>query len=174
MANKSIVLTGFMAVGKSSVGRQLAKLLKYKFVDTDREIVKQYKMTVSEIFEKFGEAEFRKAEREMAEKLCKSEKCIISTGGGMVTNDEIITMFLDNCYVVNLTAHVSKILKNASKTDKRPLLRGKTPKEVQELMDSREKYYVKCHLRIDATDLQIKQTAKKIADSYGKEVKIND
>ena len=173
MADKSIVLTGFMAVGKSSVGRQLAKILKYKFVDTDASIVKMYNMTISDIFEKYGEEEFRKAEKRLAEKICKWEKCIISTGGGMVTNEEIISMFLENCYVVNLTAHVSKIIKNASRTDKRPLLRGKTPQQVQELMDLREKYYVKCHLRIDTTKSNIKSTALKIADSYKKEVKTN-
>ena len=170
MENKSIVLTGFMAVGKSSVGRQLAKLKKYKFVDTDSMIVKQYGMTIDEIFSKYGEPEFRKAEFELAEKICKKEKCIISTGGGMVTNEKIIKMFLDNCFVVNLTADVTKIIKNAAKTDKRPLLRGKTPEQVKELMDNREKYYLNNHFRVDTTKLQIKQTAQLIADEYDKEV----
>lgn len=173
MRNKSIVLTGFMAVGKSSVGRQLAKLKKYKFVDTDSLIVKQYGMTIDEIFSKYGEAEFRKAELELAEKICREEKCIISTGGGMVTNEKIINMFLENCYVVNLTANVEKIIRNASKTDKRPLLRGKTPQQVKEMLDCREKYYINNHLRVDTTNWQIKQTAQYISQKYDEEVKIN-
>ena len=173
MENKSIVLTGFMAVGKSSVGRQLAKLKNYKFTDTDAMIVKQYGMTIDEIFSKYGEEEFRRAEFELAEKICKNEKCIISTGGGMVANEKIIKMFLDNCFVVNLTADVKKIIKNASRTDKRPLLRGKNAEEVKALMDSREKYYTNCHLRVDTTNLHIKQTALKISEEYDKEVKKN-
>ncbi len=173
MKNKSIVLTGFMAVGKSSVGRQLAKLKKYKFVDTDALIVKQYGMTIDEIFSKYGEEEFRKAEFELARKICRDERCVISTGGGMVTNEKIINMFLENCYVVNLTADVKKVVKNASRTDKRPLLRGKTPEQVKKLMESREKYYLNNHLRVDTTNLQIKQTAVYISEKYDEEVNIN-
>lgn len=172
MKNKSIVLTGFMAVGKSSVGRQLAKLKKYKFVDTDYLITEEYGMSVDDIFKNYGETEFRQAELRLAEKLSVSEKCVISTGGGMVTNDKIIKMFLENSYVVNMTADVKKILCNASRTDKRPLLRGKSKEEVKELMDSRKNFYEKCHFMIDTTDLQIKQTAKIIADKYNEEKKL--
>lgn len=170
MNNKSIVLTGFMAVGKSSVGRQLAKIKKYKFIDTDYMITQEYGMSVSEIFDNYGESEFRQAELRLAEKLCTMGKCVISTGGGMVTNEKIISMFLDNCYVVNLTADVDKIIKNASRTDKRPLLRGKNREEIKMLMDNREVYYKKCHIRIDVTDMQIKETAKMIAKSYKEEI----
>lgn len=170
MKNKSIVLTGFMAVGKSSVGRQLAKLKKYKFVDTDALIVKQYGMTIDEIFTEYGEEEFRKAEFELAKKICYEKNCIISTGGGMVSNEKIIKLFMENCYVVNLTASVEKIIKNASKTDKRPLLRGKTPQQVKEMLDNREKFYINNHLRVDTTKWQIKQTAQYISKKYDEEV----
>jgi shikimate kinase len=82
---KNIILIGFMGSGKTSVARKIASLTKLKLEDIDLWIVKSAKMEIKEIFEKFGEAFFRKLETKTAKKVCALKNRVISTGGGIKT-----------------------------------------------------------------------------------------
>ena len=79
-----IFIVGYMLSGKSTIGKRLARLLNYKFIDTDKAIEQQYKLSVSDIFKKYGEEVFRILEKQMINTLKEEENIVISTGGGFV------------------------------------------------------------------------------------------
>lgn len=164
--DKNIVLIGFMAVGKTTVGTYLAAKSKMKFVDTDRLIEERYQLSVAEIFEKYGEEEFRKAEKQVAEELSQKKKLVIATGGGMVKSQENMDFLRKNAVVVYLSSSVDKIINNAGQTGKRPLLVGKTREQIVEMIRQRQPYYEQCDLKIDVTHLTAQQTADKILSYY--------
>src|ERR1700742_4648218 len=83
---RSIVLVGMMGAGKTSVGKRLAARLGLPFVDADAEIEAGARMTISEIFEKFGEPYFRDGERRVIARLLEQGPCVLSTGGGAFMN----------------------------------------------------------------------------------------
>lgn len=87
----NIILTGFMATGKTTIGIGLAKALGYAFVDTDHLIEDRWGQTITEIFREKGEAAFRTMETDVARELGKKEGLVIATGGGMVLDPVNIT-----------------------------------------------------------------------------------
>ncbi|MEC7384520.1 MAG: shikimate kinase, partial [Actinomycetota bacterium] len=91
--SRSVVLTGFMATGKSTVGRQLAARLRYGFVDTDRLIEERFG-PVPEIFRTHGEERFRAIERELASELAALPALVIATGGGMLVDSAVADVFI--------------------------------------------------------------------------------
>ena len=84
----NITLCGFMGSGKTTVGKALAKMLNYVFIDTDAEIEKRAGIKISEIFEKLGEAAFRQMESDIIKELARFDNQVISVGGGAVINKE--------------------------------------------------------------------------------------
>ena len=83
-----VILIGFMGVGKTSVGKRLAKKLNFDFIDTDYEIELVEKKSISKIFEQDGEKYFRKLENNLLKDLVKNDNIVISTGGGIITTKE--------------------------------------------------------------------------------------
>ena len=88
MSDKNIILTGFMGSGKTAVGRILAEKLNVEFVDMDDLIEREQKMSISEIFSRFGEKRFRKLEKEVAGRVSQGKNQVIATGGGVVLSSE--------------------------------------------------------------------------------------
>jgi shikimate kinase len=84
-----IVLIGFMGAGKSTVGRLLAAVLGYQFVDTDQQMVQQFKLPIYKIFQQFGEPTFRQAESDLMQRLLTVGRVVVATGGGTVSRDDI-------------------------------------------------------------------------------------
>jgi shikimate kinase len=126
-----VVLTGFMATGKSTVGRVLASRLRYGFVDTDR-IIEERHGPIPAIFAERGEAAFRSLERSLAEELAALSSLVISTGGGMLLDPGIADLFSTTGDVVCLTAEPEVILRRvggARAGERRPLLAGGDPLE---------------------------------------------
>ncbi len=162
--SENIVLTGFMGVGKSTVGKILSKNLGMMFLDTDDEIEKRFGMTVHEIFEKHGEEKFRQSEAALAAELSEKSGLVIATGGGMVKSEQNIKNLRRNAVVVNLFCGVDKILSNIKDTSTRPLIHGKTREQVAELIESRTAYYRNADIRI-ATDLM---SPAEVADAIEK------
>ena len=114
----NIVITGFMATGKTTIGLELAKKLSWSFIDVDEEIEKIVGLKVSEIFEKYGESYFRELEREIVLNLPKSEKHIISLGGGALSSNDLADYIKTNFYVIyvysNLTDIKTRIISDSS------------------------------------------------------------
>lgn len=150
----NVVLIGFMGVGKSAIGRILAKKMGYSFVDTDFLIEKKYQKSIKDIFQTEGEEAFRQKETKIIKEIAKKKNQIISTGGGVPTIEENMAYLKEDGIIISLVANVDTIY-NRTNNEKRPLLKGKTDVErkviISELLNSRRKYYQKADI-IFSTD----------------------
>lgn len=141
----NIVLTGFMGCGKSTVGRILANLLGYRFVDTDQLIVERNAMSIEHIFATRGETAFRALEEELAQELGGLSGLVIATGGKMLLNPRNAMALGSHGRIFCLTASPEEILRRVSAdgTAKRPLLQGDHPqKRILALLEERRQGYL--------------------------------
>jgi 3-dehydroquinate synthase len=144
MVKPNIILTGFMATGKTTVGKLLANQLGYDFVDTDELIVERSGQSVAEIFRQKGEAAFREMEAVIARELSDKEGLVVSTGGRLMLDPANAATLSKRGRVFCLVATPEEVLERASKDKhvKRPLLEGPNPMvRVVELMQQREDDY---------------------------------
>jgi len=141
--NKNIILTGFMATGKTSVGKTLASQIGYDFVDTDELIESRIGMTIAEFFQKEGEAAFRKMEADLARELADQSGLVIATGGRFMLDGDNAATLGKSGRVFCLVATPEEILKRVgSDNSVRPLLQVPNPLEhVAELLQQRKKGY---------------------------------
>lgn len=123
MANKprNIVLTGFMATGKTTVGRIVADVLRLKFVDVDSEIAKQEGQSIPKIFASKGETEFRRIEAALCRSFAEKSGLVIATGGGALINPETLDIMKDSGLVICLWASQEIIRARLSGETGRPL-----------------------------------------------------
>jgi shikimate kinase len=162
---RNIILTGFMGVGKTSVGTRLAKDLDYAFVDTDALIESDQKTTITEIFSSFGEPYFRDVETRIIRQVLEGEDQVISTGGGAVIRDENREAFKRAGLVVCLTAQPEVILERIKHETHRPLLQTADPLvKIRELLGSREKFYNQADLIIDTSHKSVDEAVSEIKD----------
>lgn len=160
----NVVLIGFMATGKTTVAGLLAKKLGWAAFDCDAWVEKAKGMSVARIFEKEGEAEFRRAEAAALEELAGYDHAVISTGGGAPLSDENMRTLEKNGFVVWLSARPDTVLERL-KTEgaKRPLLAGKDPAvAVKELLAKREKAYARHHASVKTDGRTPEQVAEEI------------
>src|SRR5512143_2244304 len=125
---KNIILTGFMGVGKTSVGTRLAKDLGYAFVDIDTLIESDQRMTITAIFAEFGEPYFREVETKIIQAVMQGESQVVSTGGGAVILDVNRAAMKKAGFVVCLTARPETIYDRIKHETHRPLLQTPDPK----------------------------------------------
>ena len=140
---KSIVLTGFMATGKSSIGRLLADAIGYEWIDTD-ELIESWHGPITEIFRNNGEEAFRMMEHQVAVELAGREGLVISTGGRMMLDPEIAVILGSGARVLCLTAEPDELVRRVADQDgpERPLLAGDSPAaRVAELLAERAAAY---------------------------------
>jgi shikimate kinase len=164
-SKQNIALTGFMAVGKSAVGRTLARRLKRRFVDLDRAIEKVTGLPVRQIFDQLGEPGFRKLEKETLARVLAEEGQVIATGGGVVMDEENLQLLREKTLLICLTASTDVLLKRAGNGAKRPLLKGTNRRRrIEELLQQREKKYALAHSSVDTTDLTVDQVVDKIIE----------
>ena len=167
-SGKPIVLVGLMGVGKSTVGRRLAARLHLPFVDADTEIEEAAGMTVSEIFEKFGEAYFRDGERRVIARLVDGKPKVIATGGGAFINDETRALILDQSIAIWLDAPTRILAERVGRRDTRPLLRNRNPREVlDELAAVRNPIYAQAPIRIDSDQAPHESAVNAILKAIG-------
>lgn len=142
MTVPNIFLVGPMGAGKSAVGRQLARMLKLVFRDSDAEIEARTGVDISFIFEKEGEAGFRRREREIIGELTAQDGIVLATGGGAVLDPENREMLASRGLVVYLDASVDQQLARTRLSSHRPLLDTPNPAgRIAELMQQREPLY---------------------------------
>ena len=158
----NIILTGFMATGKSTIGRLLASALGYEFVDTDDLIENRYGKSIADIFDQDGEAVFRKREARVARELGQRQGLVIATGGGMMQNPANVDAFNRQGQIYCLSASLDQIVERIHK-DKdaiRPLVRVDNPKQrIQELMLARQSVYDQ-FIQLDTTDKSPEQVVE--------------
>lgn len=127
---RPIVLVGLMGVGKSTIGRKLAARLGIDFVDADHEIEAAAGLSISEIFEKYGEDHFRDGERRVIARLIDGRVKVVATGGGAFMNEATRALILDRATAVWIDADIKILAERVSRRDTRPLLIGKDAKSV--------------------------------------------
>ena len=139
---QNIVLTGFMGAGKTRIGRELAALLSFEFIDTDAYIETKEGMTISNIFATKGEPYFRALEVQVLQELAKKKGVIISTGGGMPLQTKNAAMLKECGRVIYLQASAETIYQRLKGDTTRPLLQTNNPREaINQLLAEREKAY---------------------------------
>ncbi|MCX7876690.1 MAG: shikimate kinase [Melioribacteraceae bacterium] len=167
-----IFLTGFMTSGKSTIGPILANVLGYDFYDLDREIEQNEKLTVVEIFEKFGEQYFREAESKILNELVKKDNLVISLGGGTIVNQNNYEMMKRSGKIIYLKVSPSTLYKRLKHKTDRPIfkdlvLNNKNEtefiKRITELMEKRKHYYEMADIIIDTELSPLGKTIDKIA-----------
>tara|TARA_B100000575_G_C23097920_1_gene633316 strand:+ start:38 stop:544 length:507 start_codon:yes stop_codon:yes gene_type:complete len=165
--NKNLVLTGMMGIGKSTIGRLLAKRLKIKFIDVDKTIEKNEKKTIKQIFDHNGEKYFRKLEKKITLKLLKNKRAVIALGGGAFINNEIRERILKTCVSVWLKVSLDKLINRYRRNDKRPLLhKKKLDTEVKNIYLSRKKIYSLADFKINCDNIDKRNIVEKILDFY--------
>ncbi len=125
-----IVLIGMMGVGKSTVGRRLATRLGLTFVDADEEIEKAAGMTITEMFDRYGETHFRDGERRVIARLMDGAPKVIATGGGAFMQDDTRALILEHAIAIWLDAEIDILVDRVSRREGRPLLKGKDARAV--------------------------------------------
>ena len=154
-----------MGVGKTSVGTRLAKDVGYAFVDIDTLIESDQRMTITEIFAKFGEPFFREVEARIIHEVMEGESQVVSTGGGAVIRDMNRASMKKAGLVVCLTARPETIYGRIKHETHRPLLQTPDPKaKIKELLDSREKFYAQADVIIDTSEKSVDDVITEIKE----------
>lgn len=143
MLSNNIVLCGFMGCGKTTVGKELATLLKMEFVDLDEWIEQSEGLTVSEIFEKKGEEYFRTAETKAAEVLGQKKGLVIACGGGTVLRPENVLSLKKNGVIFYLSVTADVVKRRLKADTSRPLLAKDKEKAIDALLNTRKPLYEK-------------------------------
>lgn len=149
LLNRPIVLVGLMGAGKSTVGRRLANRLGLPFIDSDVAIEDAAGATTSEIFARFGEADFRDGERRLVARLIDGTVRVIATGGGAFNDPRTRALLNEHAITVWLDAPVKVLAERTGRRDNRPLLKGGNREEkLTKLMDERGAFYAEAHIRV--------------------------
>lgn len=151
--DRPIVLIGLMGAGKTRIGRLLAKKLALPFVDSDHEIELAAGCSVSEIFERFGEAAFRDGEKKVIERLIGEGSQVIALGGGAVMTPETAERVWNESISVWIRADLPVLVERTSRTNKRPLLQNGDPEKIlEELAEKRYPVYQKADIVLETDD----------------------
>lgn len=145
--HRLIFLVGFMGAGKTTIGRKLAKVLKFKFIDLDKVIEKRAGATVREIFAKEGEPEFRRMEREALSQCVNLKDYVVALGGGAFVTAENREMISREGITVWLDCSLDVCLRRVASDRSRPLLADRS--EMESLLQKRVSSYSLADYRID-------------------------
>ena len=152
-APKTIVLVGLMGVGKTSIGRLLAKRLDLEFIDADHEIEQAAQCSIEQIFERHGEAEFRDGEQRVIARLLTGPAHVLATGGGAFMRKETRDAIRGRGISVWLRADLDLLLRRVSRRKNRPLLRNKNPRQtLEKLIEERYPVYAEADIVVDSGD----------------------
>jgi shikimate kinase len=154
LGSRSIVLVGMPGSGKSSIGRRLAQRLGLDFSDADAEIEAAANMTIPEIFQSRGEAEFRKGEQKVIIRLLDTGSQVIATGGGAFMNADTRARIKEKGVSIWLKADVETLLKRVKRKSNRPLLQNPDPEgTLRNLLAAREATYAEADLTITSCEV---------------------
>ncbi len=160
----SFFLVGPMGAGKSTIGRQLARTLKLKFLDTDREIELRTGVDIPLIFEMEGETGFREREIRIIDELTATPGVVLATGGGAILAPENRRHLSTRGKVIYLRTSVEQQLRRTGHDQNRPLLQTPDPKaRLEELMQIRAPLYQEiAHITINTDGCRIRDVVSEI------------
>jgi len=166
--SENIFLIGQMGTGKTTIGRQLAKALKWPFYDSDKAVEERTGVDISTIFEFEGEDGFRDREHKMIQQLTQMQGIVLATGGGAILNEENRSLLKGNGFVVYLQCSIDRILERTRRDTQRPLLQTEDPKlRLETLQAQREPLYLACaDFKIDTGVMSSKEVVGHILEAY--------
>lgn len=158
-----IVLTGLMGSGKSTVGRRIAARLNLPFSDSDQAIEEAAGMSITQIFERFGEAEFRNGERRVIARLLEGPVGVMATGGGAFVDPSTRALIKEKAISVWLRADVDILFERTSRRDGRPLLQVENPRErLASLLAQREPFYKQADISVESGAGPVEDTVTRV------------
>lgn len=165
---KNIILTGLMGSGKTSVAYYLKKSFpNFDLIEIDSLIVQKERISINKIFENKGEKYFRTVEKQVIDEVLAKENQIISLGGGSLESDFDFVLAKKHSLLFYLKAKPETLYERIKTANDRPLLNCDNPKEkLRELLNKREKNYMKADFVIDVNNIDINSVAKKIEEIY--------
>ncbi|MEN9917866.1 MAG: hypothetical protein RL662_302 [Bacteroidota bacterium] len=157
-----IFLIGYMGVGKTTIGRDLAQSLNFEFIDLDHFIQIRYNKTIAQLFEDDGEAKFRKIESNLLKEVASFERVVISTGGGTPCFFDNMAIMNNSGITIYLKADAAVLAKRLNRCkEKRPLIKDKDENEllsfVSENLDKRRSFYNQAQIVSETTELVNKE-----------------
>jgi shikimate kinase len=153
LGKRSVVIVGLMGAGKSTIGKRVAQMLGLNFSDADTEIETASRMTIPELFENYGEPEFRDLERRVIKRILRSGPRVLATGGGAFMNEATRKAISRAGVSVWLKAELDVLMERVSRKSNRPLLKTADPRAtMQKLMDDRYPVYALADLTIISRD----------------------
>jgi len=154
LGGRSLVMVGMMGAGKSAIGKRLASRLGLPFVDADTEIEQAANATISEIFERDGEAYFRDGERRVIRRLLEGEPKVLATGGGAFVSPETREAIRASAISIWLKADRDLILSRVRRRSNRPLLKTDDPGSViDRLLEERSPIYAEADIHIQSREV---------------------
>jgi shikimate kinase len=168
-SDRNLVLAGFMATGKSTIGRRCAQALRFTFHDSDQVVERRAGKTVPEIFEQDGEERFRELESEAVRDLARERQCVIATGGGAVLSSTNVARLRRTGFIVLLWADPEEILMRCGSRASRPLLAGAEDpaQRIGDLLVRREPYYrAAANAVVETTGLTREESAERVLEVY--------
>ena len=164
---RPLILVGLMGAGKSSIGRRLAQKLGVPFTDADTEIEKAAGRTIPEIFEAFGEAEFRDGERRVIRRLVMDGNTrVLATGGGAFMAEDTRSLIKTHGISLWLKADFDTLYERVSRRANRPLLKTADPKAtLRSLMQQRDPIYAQADIVVETRRVPIEETVDKVYDA---------
>lgn len=151
--DRPIALVGMMGAGKSHLGKLLAERLGFEFTDTDAQVEAEAGLTVSEIFELYGENRFRQAEKNAVAAAVDKGPCVVATGGGALTLPETLEFLKRKSWMVWLDVDSEILWRRIKNAGNRPLLKTGDPRgQMESLMETRKPLYEQAHIRIAIDD----------------------
>lgn len=173
---KAIILIGYMCVGKTTIGKELAKRRGQMFYDLDWYIEERFRKRVPQIFAEEGEEAFRKKERNMLHEVAEFENVVVSCGGGTPCFFDNIDYMNQAAEVIYLKASPETILSHLKiSKGKRPLLEGMSPEELQtfvtDQIQAREDFYLRARHVVDVDVLDSAEKINRLVELIEKEIK---
>lgn len=163
----NIALIGFMGTGKSTVGRIVAELLRFEFVDTDDLSEQRSGKTIREIFAQDGEAAFRQMEKQIVAELATRRRLVISAGGGLAAQPGNLDSLKTHALVICLWATPEKIWQRVRHQTHRPLLECPDPlAKITALLAEREPFYRQADVMLNTELRPIKAVAQQVAHQF--------
>ena len=169
LGSRSVVFVGLMGAGKTAIGRKVAGMLGLPFIDSDHEIESVSRMTIPDLFERYGEAEFRSLEQRVIVRVLESGPQVLSTGGGAFMNAQTREAIEAYGLSVWLKADVDTLLDRVSKKQNRPLLKNADPRAVLErLMLERNPVYALADVTVATRDERKEVIAGEVIEAIGR------
>lgn len=163
LGGRSVVFVGLMGAGKTAIGRRVAQLAGLPFIDSDHEIESVSRMTIPELFESYGEPEFRALETRVVQRLLETGPQVVSTGGGAFMNDQTRAAVARSGISLWLKADLDLLMSRVTRKQDRPLLKDPDPRGVmQRLMDVRYPVYATADITVQSREASKDEIARTV------------